>query len=118
MVCFKHVLPLKSTDLLDSFPGNRGKKVILAPFPLTLKHVKEEATGVFNMFLPPLRRVAFCWAALYLLVSTGLLLAQNSTGTISGRVIDPTAAAVAGAEVRVINQVDKTSRSFTTESTG
>ena len=70
------------------------------------------------MFLPPLRRVAFCWAALYLLVSTGLLLAQNSTGTISGRVIDPTAAAVAGAEVRVINQVDKTSRSFTTESTG
>jgi L-lactate permease len=70
--------------------------------------VKKYQQESLNMCLPPLCRVAFCSVALGVLLSAGLLLAQNSTGTISGRVIDPTAAAVAGAEVRAINQVDKT----------
>jgi hypothetical protein len=43
---------------------------------------------------------------------------QSSSGTISGRVVDSTGAAVAGAEVNVINQVDRHTRNFTTNSSG
>jgi hypothetical protein len=43
---------------------------------------------------------------------------QSSSATILGRVVDASGAAVAGAEVHVINQVDKNTRSFSTSSTG
>src|SRR5215471_10148780 len=44
--------------------------------------------------------------------------AQSSSGTINGRVVDSSGAAVAGAEVHVINQVDRNTRTFTTSSAG
>ena len=69
------------------------------------------------MTIRPVCRVSLCCAVLAFLFA-GLALAQNSTGTISGRTVDPTGAAISGAEVRVINQVDKTSRTFTTTETG
>jgi hypothetical protein len=52
------------------------------------------------------------------LMSLGMLVAQNSTGTISGRVVDPTGSAIVGAEVRCINQTDQTARLFRTLSSG
>lgn len=45
-------------------------------------------------------------------------LAQTSSGAITGRVVDASGGAVAGAEVRVINQVDRNTRSFTTTASG
>ena len=48
----------------------------------------------------------------------GLLLSQTSSGTISGRVLDPSGQSVAGAEVRLINQELKDSRPFTSTATG
>jgi hypothetical protein len=52
---------------------------------------------------------ALCAAALY---------GQSSSATISGRVVDSSGAAVAGAEVHVINQVDKNTRTFSTTAAG
>jgi hypothetical protein len=52
------------------------------------------------------------------LVAVACCFGQSSTGTISGRVLDSSGAAVAGAEVRVINEADKQSRLFPTSSTG
>ena len=65
--------------------------------------------------LTPRRVVALfaavlCWSA--------MLFAQNSTGTITGRVVDPSGSPVAGAEVRCVNQVDQTARQFTSTTTG
>ncbi len=62
------------------------------------------------------RRFAVSLAAL--LVFTGMLFSQSSTSTISGRVVDSSGAAIAGAEVRVLNQVDKISRTFATTANG
>ena len=45
-------------------------------------------------------------------------LAQSSSGTISGRVVDSTGATIAGAEVHAINQVDKNTRTFATTARG
>jgi hypothetical protein len=53
-----------------------------------------------------------------LLVISGKLLAQSSTSTISGRVVDSSGAAMPGVEVRVVNQVDQTSRAFNTTTEG
>jgi hypothetical protein len=47
-----------------------------------------------------------------------MLWGQSSSGTITGRVVDTSGGAVARAEVRAINQIDKTSRSFTTNASG
>jgi hypothetical protein len=44
--------------------------------------------------------------------------AQSSSGTITGRVVDASGSTIAGAEVRVINQVDQGSRTFTTDANG
>lgn len=52
------------------------------------------------------------------LCTAGPVLAQSSSGTISGRVVDSSGAAVAGAEVHVINQVDRFTRNFTTGNSG
>ncbi len=48
----------------------------------------------------------------------GIAFGQGSSGSISGRVVDPSGAAVAGAEVHLINQVDRHLRSFTTTQSG
>ncbi len=52
------------------------------------------------------------------LLWTGALFGQSSAGTISGRVVDLTGGAIAGAEVRVINDVDKQARTFVTKESG
>jgi hypothetical protein len=44
--------------------------------------------------------------------------AQTSSGTIAGRVLDPTAAAIAGAEVQLVNQATRDSRSLITTASG
>jgi hypothetical protein len=62
------------------------------------------------------RRSAIYLAAFPLFA--GMLFGQSSSGTISGRVVDSSGGAITGAEVRAINQEDRTSRSFTTTSTG
>lgn len=46
------------------------------------------------------------------------LFGQSSSATISGRVVDSSGAAIAGAEVRAINQVDKNTRTFSTSASG
>jgi len=43
---------------------------------------------------------------------------QSSTGTISGRVVDPSGAVVSGAEVRIQNEIQKDLRTFTTLESG
>ncbi len=53
-----------------------------------------------------------------LVLLAGALLGQGSSGTISGRVVDPTGAPVAGAEVRIQNEIIKDSRTFTTTAEG
>src|ERR1035438_9049201 len=55
-------------------------------------------------------------ALLLLLAST--LFGQTSSGTVSGRVVDPSGAAVAGAEVRIQNETIKDVRTFTTNPNG
>jgi hypothetical protein len=47
-----------------------------------------------------------------------MLFGQSSSGTIQGRVVDTSGGAVSNADVRAINQIDKTSRSFTTNPSG
>ncbi|HLH18785.1 MAG TPA: carboxypeptidase regulatory-like domain-containing protein [Bryobacteraceae bacterium] len=64
------------------------------------------------------RFVRVAHAIALFLCAAGLAFGQNSTGTISGRILDSTGAAVAGAEVRAINQVDRSSRTFTSTATG
>src|SRR5215472_16319214 len=55
---------------------------------------------------------------LVFLLAAASAVAQSTSGTISGRVVDSTGAIVAGAEVRVINQVDRNTRTFTTTASG
>ena len=43
---------------------------------------------------------------------------QSSTGTISGRVVDPTGAVIAGADVSIQNEIQKDTRTFSTLATG
>jgi hypothetical protein len=52
------------------------------------------------------------------LLFAGMLLSQSSSGTIGGRAVDPSRQAIAGAETRLINQVSKDVRTFTTTATG
>src|SRR5690349_13832182 len=56
--------------------------------------------------------------ASYFFLATMSALAQSTSATIVGRVVDSTGATIAGAEVRVINQVDQNTRTFTTTSSG
>ena len=49
---------------------------------------------------------------------SGTLLGQSSTGTINGRVADPSGGAIAGAQVRAINEVDRQFRTFVTSASG
>src|SRR5438445_13888846 len=44
--------------------------------------------------------------------------AQSTSATIIGRVVDSTGSTIAGAEVRVINQVDQNTRMFITTASG
>ena len=62
------------------------------------------------------RRSALSLAAFPLFA--GMLWGQRSSGTISGRVADTSGGAVSNDDVRAISQIDKTSRSFTTNSSG
>src|SRR5260221_352331 len=48
----------------------------------------------------------------------GTMFGQSSSGTISGRILDPSGSAVAGAEVRVTNQVSRSTRNFATNASG
>ncbi len=68
------------------------------------------------MILERLTRLSSILAAVTLFAAAAF--AQSSSGTISGRVVDPTGAPVAGAEVHVMNQVDKQIRNFTSSATG
>jgi hypothetical protein len=52
------------------------------------------------------------------LVAAASAFAQSTSGTINGRVVDASGAVVTGAEVRVINQVDQNTRTFTTTAAG
>ena len=65
---------------------------------------------------PYFRAIALCMGAFLLAAATAL--SQSSSGTISGRVVDPSGAPVAGAEVHAVNQVDQATRTFTTTATG
>jgi hypothetical protein len=49
---------------------------------------------------------------------TGALFAQSSAGTVGGRVLDPSGAAIAGARVRIVNEVDQQARTFETSGSG
>ena len=62
-------------------------------------------------------RSHLAFAAAFALCAASLF-GQSSSATISGRVVDASGAAVAGAEVHVINQVDKNTRMFSTTTTG
>ncbi len=53
-----------------------------------------------------------------LIGAAGMVQGQSSTGTISGRVVDSSGAAVAGAEVRVINENDRQVRAFSSSTNG
>src|ERR1041385_5287111 len=63
-----------------------------------------------------MQKLLVCVFAVLLAVSSAF--AQSSAATIGGRVVDSTGAAIAGAEVHVINQVDRNTRTFTTTGTG
>src|SRR4051812_13483588 len=49
---------------------------------------------------------------------TATASAQNSNGAISGRVVDSTGLAIAGAQVRLTNQILKDTRANTSSATG
>ena len=68
------------------------------------------------MILERMTRWSSILAAATLLATAAF--AQSSSGTISGRVVDPSGAPVAGAEVHVINQVDRQVRTFTSSASG
>jgi hypothetical protein len=55
---------------------------------------------------------------LALVWSAGAIFGQSSAGMISGRVVDSSGGAIAGAQVRVINEVDRQARTFNTSGTG
>ena len=57
----------------------------------------------------------FCLASM---LCCALLHAQSSSGTIAGRVVDGSGAAVPGAEVRVVNEADKLHRALQTNNSG
>jgi hypothetical protein len=65
---------------------------------------------------PGIRALVAC-AVVAMILAAGAL-AQSSSGTISGRVVDATGSSIANAEVHVTNQTDRSARSFTTTSTG
>lgn len=52
------------------------------------------------------------------LLAAGIVYAQGSSGTVSGRVVDATGGAVAGAEVHIQNQADRNLRNFATTAEG
>ena len=54
----------------------------------------------------------------FLVLFPGMLLGQNTTGTIVGHITDPTGAAVVAARVSIVNQDTKETRSATTSGTG
>src|SRR5258708_4999196 len=56
--------------------------------------------------------------ALLLAVFAGLANAQSSTGTINGRVLDPTGQSIPAAAVTLTKQDTKETRTFTSDSTG
>src|SRR5215831_4213002 len=60
------------------------------------------------------KALSLCSAALFAIAAYG----QTSTGAISGRVVDVTGLVIAGADVRLTNQVLKDTREFTTTATG
>jgi hypothetical protein len=62
------------------------------------------------MYLP--HRLLLCLALL--VVCAGMLCGQTATGTLTGRVVDPSGAAVVGAEVTLINQATKDARRLVT----
>ena len=68
------------------------------------------------MILERLTRLSSILAAATLFAAAAF--AQSSSGTISGRVVDPTGAPVAGAEVHVISQVDRQTRNFSSSASG
>jgi hypothetical protein len=53
-----------------------------------------------------------------LLAFTMTLSGQSQTGQISGIVVDPTGAAIAGANVKLIHELTKNTREFVTDATG
>jgi hypothetical protein len=63
-----------------------------------------------------MQKLLVCLVAALLAASS--VFAQSTAGTISGRVVDPSGAPIAGGEVHVINQVDRNTRTFTTTPTG
>jgi hypothetical protein len=62
------------------------------------------------------RRFAAVFAVI--LSFAGLIFAQSSTGTISGRVMDPSGSVIAGAQVTIQNEIQKDVRTFTTQANG
>lgn len=65
-----------------------------------------------------LRKIPQIALMFVVLITTGSLLAQVSTGAISGTVTDPAAAAVPGATVKLTNQGTGVSQSATTDNSG
>src|SRR5262245_14710901 len=57
------------------------------------------------------------WTCLFSL-ATVFAWAQSSTGAISGRVLDPTGATAASAEVKLLNQSTQNTRTATTGENG
>jgi hypothetical protein len=66
------------------------------------------------MYLP--HRLLLCLALL--VVCAGILCGQTATGTLTGRVVDPSGAAVVGAEVRLINQQTRDTRRLLSDAEG
>lgn len=57
-------------------------------------------------------------SAIYFLILSAMVIAQTSTGTITGQVLDSTGAVVPGAVVRLINSATNDQRTITTNSEG
>src|SRR5690242_2449040 len=53
-----------------------------------------------------------------IIVFAGTVFGQSSSGTIGGRVVDSSGSVVAGAEIRLIKQVDRSARIYTTTAAG
>ena len=65
-----------------------------------------------------MRHVCKCLAFLPAFLFAGSLFGQSAAGTVSGRVVDSTGGAIAGAQVRIMNEVDQQARSFDTAANG
>ena len=63
-------------------------------------------------------RSLLAFLPVFVLLSAGALFGQSSSGTISGRVVDASSGAIAGVQVRVINEVDQQGRAFETNGSG